>query len=114
MGAFYFDFEDEGVGVVSICYNYGTVDTVGWVAIEAEVAGDEAFMEEGVEQFWHLIYANNVKRLFCVGAFDTGRTFMLFIFFKPEYQTSMTLIITHFITYRLDSSRSGSVTASSE
>lgn len=40
-GALDFDFEDERILVVN--YNYGVVDTVGGVAVEAEVAGDEAF-----------------------------------------------------------------------
>lgn len=42
-GALDFDFEDERILVVN--YNYGVVDTVVGVAVEAEVVGDEAFVE---------------------------------------------------------------------
>ena len=52
-GAFDFDFEDEGFGVIN--NNDGVVDTVRGVAVKAEVAGDEAFVEERVEQFRNLI-----------------------------------------------------------
>ena len=74
-GAFDFDFEDEGVGVVND--NYGAVDTVGGVTVEAEVAGDEAFVEEGIEQFRHLSWADCVQGLLYIRAFYAEGSFML-------------------------------------
>ena len=76
-GAFDFDFEDEGIGVISICDNDGAVDTVGGVAVEAEVAGDEAFVEEGIEQFRHLGWADCVQGLLYIRAFYADGSFML-------------------------------------
>lgn len=77
-GAFDFDFEDEGVRVVND--DYGVVDTVGGVAVEAEVAGDEAFVEEGIEQFRHLSWADCVQGLFCIRAFYAGCSLVSLIF----------------------------------
>lgn len=58
-GALDFDFEDERILVVN--YNYGVVDTVVGVAVEAEVAGDEAFVEKDITAFWNGIFVKLVS-----------------------------------------------------
>lgn len=90
-GAFDFDFEDESVGIIN---NYDVIiNTVGGITVEIKVACDKALVEEGVEQLEHVCRADCIQDFLCIRMFYSAATFMLLVFFQPEYQTGVAFII---------------------